>query len=55
MDNYEKVYTVDPRYFQGNLTNFISNEEIDDVLILNSSQFVGHELWQTGFENIIYN
>jgi hypothetical protein len=37
VDHYENVYVVDYRYYNGNLTSFISEKGISDVIFLNNS------------------
>lgn len=52
MDNYEKVYAVDPRSFKGNIINFINTYHIKDVIVLNYSFTMGNKKWLNGFENL---
>ncbi len=35
VDSYEYVYVIDYRYYQGNLIDFVKENDIDDVLFLN--------------------
>ena len=37
VDHYQDVYIVDYRYYIGNLTSFISERNIKDVLFLNNA------------------
>ena len=37
VDHYENTYIVDYRYYSGNLTSFISEHQISDVIFLNNS------------------
>jgi hypothetical protein len=36
VDSYQHVYVIDYRYWSGNLANFVTENEIDDVLFLNA-------------------
>lgn len=37
LPHFEKVYYIDPRYFQGNMIDFVNEQKITDVLFLNNS------------------
>jgi hypothetical protein len=37
LPHYEKIYYIDPRYFQENMTGFVKKNGISDVLFLNNS------------------
>ena len=50
MDNYEKVFVLDPRQFKDNLFAFIDEQDIDDVLMLNYSFAVSNGAWLDGFD-----
>ena len=39
VDHYEKVYVVDFRHYHGNLTRFIKDNKVDDVIIMNNIEF----------------
>lgn len=53
MDNYENIYSVDPRYMIDPILPFISEKKINDVLVLNSAFITGNAEWLGGFDNII--
>ncbi|MBE6547975.1 MAG: hypothetical protein E7667_03740 [Ruminococcaceae bacterium] len=36
VDSYEYVYVIDYRYYDGNLTDFVVENDVDDVLFLNT-------------------
>ncbi len=50
MDNYEKVFVLDPRQFKDNLFAFIDEQDIDDVLMLNYTFAVSNGAWLDGFD-----
>jgi hypothetical protein len=37
LPHFEKVYYIDPRYFKGNMIDFVKEQKITDVLFLNNS------------------
>lgn len=37
VDHYQTVYVIDYRYYQGNLTQFIQEKGVDDLLFLNNA------------------
>jgi hypothetical protein len=37
LPHFEKVYYLDPRYFKGNMIDFVKQQKITDVLFLNNS------------------
>ena len=39
-DHYDKVYVVDYREYKGNLTEFIYNNNVNDVIFLNNDEFL---------------
>lgn len=41
--NYSEVYVIDPRYFNGNLNDFIKEHEIKDVIFINNMVAVGSQ------------
>ncbi|NJP40024.1 hypothetical protein HCH52_03000 [Oscillospiraceae bacterium HV4-5-C5C] len=43
--NYENVYVFDPRQMTLSLADFISDHQIDDVLMVNYSQIIGNREW----------
>ncbi|HHU53117.1 MAG TPA: hypothetical protein GXZ43_03425 [Clostridiaceae bacterium] len=53
MDNYENIYSVDPRYMTDPIIPFIEEKEINDVLVLNSAFITGVTEWLYGFDNIV--
>lgn len=53
MDNYENIYSVDPRYMTDPILPFISEKGINDVLVLNSAFITGMADWLNGYDNII--
>lgn len=38
VDNYDKVYVVDYRYYQENIVEFVKNNNVNDVIFLNNIQ-----------------
>ncbi|HHT24941.1 MAG TPA: hypothetical protein GXZ76_05425 [Clostridiaceae bacterium] len=53
MDNYENIYSIDPRYMTDPILPFISEKKINDVLVLNSTFITGNAEWLNGFDNIV--
>ncbi|NLJ70048.1 MAG: hypothetical protein GX328_01095 [Clostridiaceae bacterium] len=53
MDNYENIYSIDPRYMTDPILPFINEKKINDVLVLNSAFITGNADWLGGFDNII--
>jgi len=47
--NYSEVYAVDPRHYEGNLTEFIKEKQIDEVLFINSANITR----TSGFSQIL--
>lgn len=41
--NYGEVYVIDPRYFKGNLKQFITEHQIGDVIFINNMVAVGSQ------------
>ena len=41
--NYSEIYVIDPRYFNGNLNDFIKEHEIKDVIFINNMVAVGSQ------------
>ena len=37
VDHYENVYVVDYRYYNGNLTQFVKDNQVDDVIFVNNA------------------
>lgn len=52
IDNYEKIYVVDPRQFKDNVIDFINKENINDVMMMNYSFAVSNTGWLNGFDKI---
>jgi hypothetical protein len=40
VDHYQNLYVVDYRYYTGNLTQFVSDHQIQDVIFLNNTEAV---------------
>ena len=40
VDHYEHVYVVDYRYYTGNLTQFIRENQVDDVIFVNNAEAI---------------
>lgn len=40
VDHYQNLYVVDYRYYSGNLTQFVSDHQIQDVIFLNNTEAV---------------
>ncbi|MBP5164504.1 MAG: hypothetical protein ILP08_03640, partial [Lachnospiraceae bacterium] len=39
-DHYDKVYVVDYREYKDNLTEFVYNNNVNDVIFLNNDEFL---------------
>ena len=39
-DHYDKVYIVDYRYYKDDLTAFVKENNVTDVILLNNDQFL---------------
>ena len=52
-DNYEVVYVVDPRKVELNLTAFVQNNKIDDVLFLNYAFAPSNPTYRNAFEKML--
>lgn len=52
LEQYEKVYTVDPRTFTDPLLPFIEAQGIQDVIMMNYSFAVSNWNWLEGFDRI---
>ncbi|MGO5335886.1 DHHW family protein [Bilifractor sp. LCP19S3_H10] len=40
VDHYQNLYVIDYRYYNGNLTQFVSDHQIQDVIFLNNTEAV---------------
>ncbi|MBO4383610.1 MAG: hypothetical protein J5847_05915 [Clostridia bacterium] len=52
-DHYETVYVVDPRKTELNLTAFVQNQKIDDILFLNYAFAPSNPTYRTAFEKML--
>lgn len=52
-DNYETVYVVDPRKVELNLTAFVQNHHIDDVIFLNYAFAPSNPTYRNAFEKML--
>ena len=52
-DNYETVYVVDPRKVELNLTAFVQNHNIDDVIFLNYAFAPSNPTYRNAFEKML--
>ena len=52
-DNYETVYVVDPRKVDLNLTSFVQQQGIDDVLFLNYAFAPSNPTYRRAFEKML--
>lgn len=52
-NNYEYVYEIDPRHFQGSIPQFVSSEGIQEVLVTNYALATANPTWTAGFDRII--
>lgn len=52
-DNYETVYVVDPRKVYLNLTSFVQQQGIDDVLFLNYAFAPSNPTYRRAFEKML--
>ncbi len=41
VDHYQYTYIIDYRYYVGNLTSFVSNHNVKDVILLNNMEAIG--------------
>lgn len=53
INHYENVYVIDPRSLKCNLPDFISKNNIQDVLVLNYAFSITNQTWIRGFEAMI--
>ena len=51
--NYEEVYIVDPRYYEGNILNYIKKNNYTDVLVINSVMTANTEVRMEEFKSIL--
>ena len=40
VDHYQNVYVVDYRYYTGNLTQFVKEHQVDDVIFVNNASAI---------------
>ncbi len=52
-NNYEYVYEIDPRHFQGSVPQFVASEGIQEVLVTNYSLATANPTWTAGYDIII--
>ena len=38
VDHYQYVYVIDYRYYEGNLTQFVKDKKVNDVILLNNME-----------------
>ena len=38
VDHYQHVYIIDYRYYEGNLTQFVKDKNVQDVILLNNME-----------------
>ncbi len=41
VDHYQNVFVIDPRYYEGDLTQMILDENIGDIIMMNNVEFLG--------------
>ncbi len=51
--NYEEIFIVDPRYYSGNIIEYIQENEYTDVLVINSIMTANTEVRQSELKSII--
>ncbi|MGN0363874.1 MAG: DHHW family protein [Bilifractor sp.] len=40
VDHYQNIYVIDYRYYSGNLTQFVSDHQVNDVIFINNTEAV---------------
>lgn len=53
VDNYENVFSIDARYFEGDLIKFIVDNNINDVVVINNVSTLGNSTWLNGLDAMI--
>lgn len=49
-NNYEYVYEIDPRHFEGSIPQFVAQEGIGEVMVTNYTLATGNPTWLAGFD-----
>lgn len=52
-NNYEYVYEIDPRHFEGSIPKFVQEENISEVMVTNYSLATANPSWTAGFDAAI--
>ena len=51
-EHYNRIITVDPRYFEGNLYETVRDEKITDVLFVNNTETISDDMYIEMLENL---
>jgi hypothetical protein len=51
--NYETIHVIDPRHFTGNLDNYITENDITEVLFFNSAGIAKYDSYHTFIDQLI--
>lgn len=53
VDSYEHIWVIDPRYYDGDLTSFVTEHGIDDVIFINNLSATGSSARMNELEDLI--
>jgi len=54
VDNYEDIYIIDPRQIYMSIPKFITDNDIKEILCINSIFVPSNPIWMNSFNNCIY-